>query len=437
MKTIHLTNSYHPTSGGIRTFYRAWLGAADRLRHDACLIVPGARSRMERIGSRARIYEIQAPRAPFFDRRYRLILPHRFLAPFMSQVVSILKAESPDLIEITDKYSLFYLAGLIRKRLVRLKKRPCLVGLSCERMDDNVSAYLGLSRAAAKLSQSYLRRLYIPLFDHHMANSDYTLEELRQAARGHFRGRFRLCPTGVETSGFSSAHVSATFRGALLSKAGWPKRARLLLYVGRLSPEKNLSLLLDAVERLGPLRGADYRLLIAGSGPSEQWLRREIACRMPGRVLLVGQLTARADLASLYANCDVFVHPNPREPFGIAPLEAMASGLPVVAPNRGGVLTYASAENAWLAAPDAEDFANAICDCCDSPDDRRGRVEAARRTAEDHRWEAVLPRLLQTYEELASQGWWVKTPKPTTRQGKLEPSADHPDILLDSVKKSV
>ena len=51
-------------------------------------------------------------------------------------------------------------------------------------------------------------------------------------------------------------------------------------------------------------------------------------------------------LADYYANADVFVHPNPKEPFGIAPLEAMASGVPTVAPDAGGILSYATDENA-------------------------------------------------------------------------------------------
>ena len=68
-------------------------------------------------------------------------------------------------------------------------------------------------------------------------------------------------------------------------------------------------------------------------------------------MLFCGHVDARA-LARLYASCDVFVHPNPREPFGIGPLEAMASGVPLVLPAAGGVLSYANADNAWLARAD-------------------------------------------------------------------------------------
>ncbi len=77
---------------------------------------------------------------------------------------------------------------------------------------------------------------------------------------------------------------------------------------------------------------------------------------------MLGQINDTETLANLFANCDAFVHPNPREPFGITPLEAMASGLPVVAPNSGGVLSYANSENAWLSEPTAECFSEAIRD---------------------------------------------------------------------------
>ncbi len=61
-------------------------------------------------------------------------------------------------------------------------------------------------------------------------------------------------------------------------------------------------------------------------------------------------------MAEIYANADAFVHPNPREPFGIAPLEAMAAGLPVIAPNSGGLTAYANLANAWLTNPTPDRF---------------------------------------------------------------------------------
>ncbi|MCC6991191.1 MAG: glycosyltransferase, partial [Acidobacteria bacterium] len=81
---------------------------------------------------------------------------------------------------------------------------------------------------------------------------------------------------------------------------------------------------------------------------------------LPGRTAFIGNLSDRAALAAHYASADVFAHPNAREPFGLGPLEAMASGVPVVVPNAGGVLSYANDGNAWLAAAEPDAFADAI-----------------------------------------------------------------------------
>ena len=97
-----------------------------------------------------------------------------------------------------------------------------------------------------------------------------------------------------------------------------------------------------------------------------------------------------------------FLHPNPREPFGIAPLEAMAAGLALVAPDRGGVTSYANAGNAWLGEPTAEAFARAIRNIRDHPELRARKTAEARRTAEEYTWPRVTARYLRLYRELAS-----------------------------------
>jgi alpha-1,6-mannosyltransferase len=95
------------------------------------------------------------------------------------------------------------------------------------------------------------------------------------------------------------------------------------------------------------LRGTrDFELLIAGTGNLRSSLEAEASQKCPGFLRFLGHIGDRQQLADLYANCDAFIHPNPSEPFGIAPLEAMASGLPLIAPNSGGLTTYANTENA-------------------------------------------------------------------------------------------
>ncbi|MCI0336599.1 MAG: glycosyltransferase, partial [Acidobacteria bacterium] len=178
------------------------------------------------------------------------------------------------------------------------------------------------------------------------------------------------------------------------------QRTKILLYAGRLSPEKNLSLLIEMMERLASDESSDYRLIVAGDGPLSTWFENEARLRAPGRVHSLGHIRNRAALIDLYANCDAFVHPNPREPFGIAPLEAMAAGLPLVAPKSGGVLSYADETNAWLAEANAGAFAAAVRSAFDQTAVCRDKLARALWTTKRYSWESVTAQFFDLYDEL-------------------------------------
>jgi glycosyltransferase involved in cell wall biosynthesis len=174
------------------------------------------------------------------------------------------------------------------------------------------------------------------------------------------------------------------------------------LYVGRLSKEKNLLLLPPMMARLSRQSHTDYRLLVAGDGPLANALRASFEHQAPRRAFFLGHCR-REDLSPLYHASDIFIHPNEREPFGIAPLEAMAAQLPVVAPASGGVLTYANSENVWLAANTPDSFAEAVASVHANHQLRRGKVERARRTAEEFSWVRIAQNYFRTYDQFHSQ----------------------------------
>jgi len=399
MTTVHLTNAYHPSSGGIRTFYNELLSAANREGRRVVLVVPGPRTETADVGRFGRIYSVEAPPAPAFDRRYRMLLPHRYLPLFRSTIVDVLEREQPHLVEICDKYSLPYLAAMLRKGWHPRVRRPALVGLTCERFDDNMAAYVAGGARARAFTRWYLRHIYGPPFDAHIAISEYTASELRDALHDRAPSFIRVCPMGVDVDGFDPRQASAVARERLLRLAGGREDSMLLFYAGRLSPEKNLELLVEALRVLVAHGDADYRLVVAGDGPRAAWLRAQAVGALFGRILLCGALDRDA-LAECYASCDVFVHPNPREPFGIGPLEAMASGVPVVVPDAGGVLEYASHANVWLAPPTAWAFAAAIRAARLGD---RHRIAAALETARSFRRSAVTSRYFALYDDIASR----------------------------------
>jgi glycosyltransferase involved in cell wall biosynthesis len=372
-KTLHFTNFYHAKSGGIGAFYRALLRYAndhDRLMR---LVVPGEQSGSEEIGSYGRIYQVKAPRAPAFDRRYRLILPFGSTA---AEIIRILRAEQADVLEISDKYTLPYFSGMLRKNWVRGVNRPTEIATCHERLDDNVAAHVSSSTVARWLSRLYVRCVYFPMFDLHIANSEYTAAELFSASRGHNTRRpIVVCPMGID-AGFFAAEPRSVYNG------------KCLLYSGRLSAEKNTALLIEMLALLPK----EYSLVLAGEGPQREWLLAEAERRVPGRVTVYGHLASREDYAQLLRSVDAFIHPNPHEPFGMTPLEAMAAGLPLVAPRSGGVLSYANDDNAWLSSATAKAFAVAVLSLFSDDHERLRRIQNARITAAQHDWSSIAGR---------------------------------------------
>lgn len=117
-------------------------------------------------------------------------------------------------------------------------------------MDDNVSAYGSRSRLAMAFTQWYMRWAYLPLSDHRIAVSEHVAAELEAVSHGHkvARGVWVL-PMGADTNLFTPARRTPQARERLLQRLGAEAGATLLLYAGRLAPEKNLQLLTALLAR--------------------------------------------------------------------------------------------------------------------------------------------------------------------------------------------
>jgi glycosyltransferase involved in cell wall biosynthesis len=348
-------------------------------------------------------------------------MPWQFMA-HGTRIREILLEEKPDLIEVCDKYFLSLMAVMIRKHSFKKLGRPMLVHFSCERMDDNVGAFVSRGRVGKWLARRLMGNYNVALYDFYVANSRYTAGEYFEstnesenpgrskavfnacwrffrAAPLPLKDRIFVCSRGGTDSIFSTANISDDFRREFIQEIGLDQETKILFYAGRISPEKNINLLIETMEQLQS--GPDtYHLVVAGGGPKAEWFAEECRKRIPGFVTILGHLTDKQKLAKLYSNCDVFVHPNPREPFGIGPLEAMASGTPVVAPNSGGILSYATPENSWLCSPTGVEFAAAVREICGDRELTRLKVQNALGTVRENGWEESNKEIFDVYEKM-------------------------------------
>lgn len=195
---------------------------------------------------------------------------------------------------------------------------------------------------------------------------------------------------GVDCDLFSPRRRSEAWRRHLTG--GEPNKT-LLLYAGRLTSEKHIELLLPII-RSNP----DFRLAIAGDGPELTWLR-DYFDGTP--TLFAGQLD-QGDLAEAYASADIFIHPPSMSVSPVTTLEAMASGLPVLAPHSGTIVDFAvHGENALLCLPgEIEQTAGYLQELAKKPSLRADLSRIARQTGLSRSWHLTCDNLLTHYNRL-------------------------------------
>ncbi|HVN94298.1 MAG TPA: glycosyltransferase [Terracidiphilus sp.] len=166
---------------------------------------------------------------------------------------------------------------------------------------------------------------------------------------------------------------------------------RVLGFVGRLSVEKNIGLLVRIQEELDRRGVAGFKFVIVGHGGDEAWLRE----RMP-KAEFTGVLRGEA-LAAAYANMDLFVFPSHTDTFGNVVLEALASGVPAIVTPDGGPATIVRGGETGRVVPDDE-FASAIAELLGDPARLAAMRNAARAYALTASWDSVFEGVYAAYE---------------------------------------
>lgn len=210
------------------------------------------------------------------------------------------------------------------------------------------------------------------------------------------QGRADVIPTGLPLDELPDGNGAAFRRAHRIAQD-----RRVLLYVGRVAHEKNIDFLVRVADQLR-LTHPDILLVIAGEGPAEQSLTRQVADRrLQSHVRFIGYLSRGQALADCYAAGDMFVFASNTETQGLVLLEAMKLGTPVVTTAvMGTAALMADGRGGLIADTNEKHFAAQCRVLLDNPQQRLSLADDARLKAAEWGATSMAQRMLSLYQDV-------------------------------------
>lgn len=343
MRIAEVAEFYSPTGGGVRSYIDRKFDAAAALGHELFVIAPGPEDRFEPRPAGGLVV-VKSPRLPM-DANYHVFWNAAAVHARLDQL-------KPDLAEASSPWRGAQIVANWRSAT------PRAMFVHADPVASYPHRWLGGLASPESIDRmfgwfwAYLRRLS-GRFSGVVVGGAWLEPRLRSQGVD----RVTSIPLGVDRSVFSPALRNAGLRAELLAACGLPPSARLLLGVGRFHPEKRWPMIIEAVRRAGD--SAPLGLALVGDGLD----RRRVAAAagtMPNMVLRP-PIRDRREMGTLLASGDMLVHGCESETFGLVAAEAMASGLPLVVPDRGGCAHLADPATSELyRAADVDAAAEAI-----------------------------------------------------------------------------
>ncbi|MDR3123710.1 MAG: glycosyltransferase family 1 protein [Treponema sp.] len=379
MRIAYFTDTYSPEVNGVTaTLSRLGAYLDDKGIHHTVLVpaydYADSPPRRERSPYRS-LHRFKGLQAPFSPKS-------RLAFPGFREIDAICDRFKPDLVHVSTELGI----GFRGMRYAVTRNLPLVMSYHTNYGEYLRYFNLGFLKPAL---EKYLAWFY--RFAHRiLAPSRHTLEDL-------FHRRYRnlgLWSRGIDTALFSPGCRNEELR----SRLGQGKF--IFLYVGRLSPEKSLDMLLYGAAETERRFPGKTVFVFTGDGPYAETIRKQ---ELPN-VVLTGFKRGR-ELSEIYGSADCFAFPSGTETFGNAALEAMASGLPVAGVAGGGVTDFlVQGDNALLCPPgNREAFLENLILLMEDSKLRRTLAEGARKTALARDWNRVFDGLLNTYAAVIAE----------------------------------
>lgn len=366
LRIAQLANFVGPVSGGMKVAIDQLGQGYVSAGHDRILVIPGPHDDIQEAEGGV-VVQVAAPRV---SKEYRMIAtPGRALR--------ILDRFRPTSVESSDKWTLSPVAGWARRRGVGS------VLFSHERLDDMLSLLIR-RQFGVEAAVGALNRHLSKAFDVVVVTSDYSAGEFADTGARLFK-----VPLGVDLVTFNPDKRDPD------AVTPNPDGVLRLCYVGRMSHEKSPQLAVAAAVELHR-RGVPMRLDMYGVGPDMEAMREQAG---DAPVRFHGFVDSREEVARAFAAADISLSVCPAETFGLAVLEALACGTPVVTSDRGGAHELVDETSGEAGTPDSTGLADAVQRLAA----RLGpelRI-AARARAEKYTWQASVDRMLELHTMLA------------------------------------
>jgi len=381
MRIVRLANYVAPHSGGLRTSLRELGAGYLAAGHEPMLIIPGERDGDEQT-AQGRVVTLSGPRIPFTGG-YRSLLRKQRVAALLSEL-------RPDTLEVSDRTTLRWTGRWAREHgvpaaMISHESLTALTRMAVPGLD-----LPGLSRWGPALAVvDAVNRRTARAYQRVICTTAWAATEFERISAANL-----VCARlGVDLATFAAPSGDKQRRRV---RDGYAAPGEtLLVHCGRLSPEKKPQRSLNTLATLRA-NGLSARLVVAGDGPLRHRLERRAARdRLP--VTFAGFLPDRSDLAALLAAADVAIAPGPAETFGLAGLEALACGTPVVVSAESALPEVVAEAGTSVAG---EDLAAGVMTVLSWPEPVRRA--AARARAERFGWPAAVQAFLAIHEALVT-----------------------------------